>query len=276
MVRTLMLLILIVATPMLRAETVLGHGTEQESAGYAEPSLTEHPGESLPGWIPVIDEEGKEIALQTLLDRPAVLTLVYYRCRDVCPEMLIALARVLAKLKSVPGKDYRIITLSIDDTDSPEDARARKRDLFASGELTPPGDSWRFLTASPETIRRICEAVGVFYKRTETGFIHPQVLIFLSAGGMIIRYVHLSRFSYGAALPISFSPVEISDSLASASLNRIGAPNARSPLYCSVDREGLKGYFGILQACGIATLLMLLALMLYFGWSGKRKRKKGG
>lgn len=250
----------------------LGHGPEEGTAAYAKASLSERVGETVPREAPVVDEHGGEMLLGTLLDRPAILTLVYYRCRDVCPEMLIGLAKALAKTRFRPGEDYRVITMSIDDTDTPETAMARKRDLFTSRESSLPEDSWRFLTGSPETIRRISEAVGVTYRRTGKGFIHPEVLVFLSAGGTIVRYVHLSRFSYGASHPVSFSPVEIGDGLTAASQTRIGAPGSRSPLYCSVDREGMKGYFGILQAAGIVTLLMILALVLFL----RRGRRRGG
>lgn len=255
---------------------VLGHGTGEGTIPYNEVSLSERLAETVPGGVAVIDEQGREILLGTLLDRPAVLTLVYYRCRDVCPQMLIALAKALAKTNPMPGKDYRVITMSIDDTDTPEIARARKRDLSTSGEMPLTEDSWRFLTGTPEAIRRISESVGITFRKTDKGFIHPEVLVFLSTGGMIVRYVHLSRFSYGASYPVSFSPVEISDALAAASLNRTGDPSSRLPLYCSVDREGLKGYFGILQAAGILTLLTVLALLLYLRAGRRRRGKSGG
>ena len=63
------------------------------------------------------DERGNTVALQQFFTgKPAILTLVYYRCPMLCTEVLNGLASAIAPLKYDLGRDYQIITISIDPT----------------------------------------------------------------------------------------------------------------------------------------------------------------
>src|SRR5512135_3189581 len=57
------------------------------------PGVVERPGGSVPGNIRCVNDQGEAIALGTLLDRPVVLSLVYYSCEHVCPQVLAGLSR---------------------------------------------------------------------------------------------------------------------------------------------------------------------------------------
>ena len=51
--------------------------------------------------------------------RPAILALVYYKCNMLCPEELNGLIGALDMLKFTPGKDFDVIVVSFDPSDTP-------------------------------------------------------------------------------------------------------------------------------------------------------------
>ena len=112
--------------------------------------------------------------MRELIDKPTILTLVYYHCSHICPQMLLGLSEVLAKLEMIPGKDYRVITISLDETDTPEDARNQKINYIKAINGPFPDDSWNFLTGNGENIRKIAETIGITFRKEVHGFIHPR------------------------------------------------------------------------------------------------------
>jgi cytochrome c2 len=105
-----------------------------------QPSYAEDPepqdeigiNERLGGHVPLelsfYDEEGIRNNLGELIDRPAIISLVYYICKNLCPTTLDGLSEVPGKLNPRAGRDYRVITISFDERDSPEAALNKKRD----------------------------------------------------------------------------------------------------------------------------------------------------
>ena len=132
--------------------------------GYPEAGLDEKPGGVIPLDLTFQDEEGKNVLLKELVDRPTVLMLVYYDCSHICPQMLGGLAKSLGDLQLVPGKDFRVITVSFDDTEKPVEARTQKRNYIRAINRPFPETAWRFLTGDKDNIKRLSDAVGIRYK----------------------------------------------------------------------------------------------------------------
>ncbi len=142
--------------------------------------LNEKLGSVIPGNIILHDETGAGVKLKDLIDKPTVLTLVYYHCSHICPQMLFGLSETLSRLELVPGRDYRVITLSFDNSDTPVDGRAQKINYIKAINKPFPQDSWKFLTGDRDNIEKVSRSVGIRYEKVMHGFIHPEVLIFLS------------------------------------------------------------------------------------------------
>lgn len=161
--------------------------------------IEEHLGEILPVETLVFaDEEGKPITLQELFDRPIVLTLVYYRCPGVCTPLLLELVKNVDNCDLTPGKDYRLVTISFDPTETAELARLKKAGMLATLErkqVAPEG--WRFLTGDEENTRRIMQAVGFHYMKdkNQVDYIHAATVIFVSPDGKIVRYLNGTEFN---------------------------------------------------------------------------------
>ncbi len=61
------------------------------------------------------DESGKPVTLQNYFHgEPVVLSLVYYHCAMLCPEVLNGITDSLKQVKFGIGKDYQVVTVSFD------------------------------------------------------------------------------------------------------------------------------------------------------------------
>jgi len=58
--------------------------------------------------------------------RPAILSLVYYNCPMLCSEEMDGIASALEMVRLTPGKDFEIILISIDPSETPEIAAKKK------------------------------------------------------------------------------------------------------------------------------------------------------
>ena len=121
---------------LLIAGTAFGHGTTATTADIA---LDYKLGQNLPADMVFLDENGRRVNLRETIDRPTIIAPVYLSCMHECPMLLTGLAGVLGKLELVkPGKDFKVITLSFDDKDTPAIALDKKRNyLKAVGRAFP-------------------------------------------------------------------------------------------------------------------------------------------
>ena len=246
-----------------------------DAAARIRPGLSERVGSALPADIRAIDDRGVVLKLADLVDRPVILALVYYSCEHVCPQVLGALGQLASDLPLAPGIDYRLVTLSFDAADTPQDAATAKRNYIKPLGPRFPAAAWSFLTASPEDIRRLTDSLGFRFERDSHGFIHPSVLVILGPGGRIAGYVHATRTAYGVGYPVTFSAVTIAASLRRAAAGGLEAGDPAPLLFCYPhEPEGQRGFYGLMSALGAGTLAVLAGLFLYM--AGIRKRPKTG
>jgi protein SCO1 len=106
----------------LVAGTLVGFGGGTK---IQEPELP-FPGErirlqlNLP-WIPLIDQDGREIALEDFHGRVVLITAVYATCTATCPMILLQLRRVFLELTPAELEDLSVIAVSLNpEQDSPE------------------------------------------------------------------------------------------------------------------------------------------------------------
>jgi len=244
---------------------------EVQDTAHGEDWLNEKLGFTIPDNIILRDETGAEVKLKDLIEKPTILTLVYYHCSHICPQMLFGLSEALSRLELVPGRDYRVITLSFDNGDTPTDARTQKINYIKAINKPFPEDSWKFLTGDRDNIERVSRAVGIRYEKVMHGFIHPEVLIFISPDRKITRYLHVSTSSYGLQYPVMFSTVDFTGALIDASKGIVGAHIKRTPLLCFPhEPEQEERFFHILSILGAITLLLILVLFIYLKATTKK------
>ncbi len=228
-------------------------------------------GTRLPADITCIDDGGRRRPLGELMDRPVILSLVYDQCTRFCPQVQVGLGRLIQSLDLTPGRDYRIVTFSFDPEDGPEaSAVARKNYTLPLGKDLPDG-AWTFVTASAPDIARLTSALGFSYQKAMHGFSHPVILALIAPGGRISRYILPSRYAYGAAYPITFSPAELGRYIDEAGRGLIAGPPSGPPLFCfESEPPGQARYDRLTKTLGIVTLICLAAFFAYLVLARRR------
>ncbi|SBV92418.1 conserved exported hypothetical protein [uncultured delta proteobacterium] len=245
-----------------RKQTALGALSPEERAVYAR--VDEKGGAVIPEGILFKDENGKEVDIRSLMNVPVVIAPVYYSCPGTCHLLLSALARILPQVGLEPVKDYRVVSVSFDDTDTPELAAQRKRNFMAATDFTYPADGWVFLSGSKESVSRLMDAIGFRYKRLGRDFIHPTVLVVTAPGGTVSRYL------YGQ----SFMPFDITMSLNEAAKGHVGLSLKRALAYCfTYDAENRRYVFDFMRLAGGIILFGAAVLLFVLLWGGRKKKK---
>jgi protein SCO1 len=255
-----------------------GHETlDTGDLGTGTPGLEEKIGQALPPNLTFYDEKGKEVKLGDFLGKPIILTLVYYTCEHICSQMLGGLSQALPRLAREPGKDYRILTVSFDDTDTPQIAEAAKRNYLQAIGQPFPEEAWKFLTGPKQSIHDLTEAVGFHFRKDIHGFTHPVILIFLSPDGKVTKYLYVTKFQYGAAYPITFSSFDLNVALTEAAQGKAVTGIKKALLYCfSHEPPGQSKFFNFMAVVGLITLAAMVAFFIYLQVTTKRYREDRG
>jgi protein SCO1 len=245
-------------------------------SGAPEMGIQEKTGHMIPSNVILHDEKGQRVEFGHLLGKPVILTLVYYTCEHICPQMLEGLAVVLPRLAPKAGVDFRVVTVSFDARDTPQIGRAAKRNYMKAAGASLPEDTWRFLTGDASNIQWLTEAVGFRFRKDTHGFTHPVVLILLSPEGKISGYFPVTKYEYGAAYPIAFSSFDLNVALDAASQGKPLTGLKRALLYCfSHEPPGQSRFFSFIGGIGLLTLAVMASFFTYLHATTKRPRKDG-
>jgi protein SCO1/2 len=252
--------------------TLLGTGPAAASREPKPPDavgLNEHLGDTVPLDLRFIAENGDTVALGDLVDRPTIVTLVYYTCPSICRPLLEEVAGMLGKLAKVemePNRDYRVITISFDQFDSPAGSARVKDEYYRQLPGNFPRDAWTFLTGDSVTIDAFTRAVGFGFKRNDDdpNIAHPTSLIVLSPQGKITRYL------VGA----EYLPLDIKLALVEARSGVVGATIAKFYKFCfSYDPAGGKVVLNATRVVGLSTLIGVAMIVVFVSASGRRRHK---
>ncbi len=232
----------------------------------AEVGIDEKLGETVPLELTFTDEDGQSVQLKDLVDRPTILTLVYYRCPGICGPLMGGVSEVLDRIiDQTPGEDFRVVTISFNAEETAEMARRKKDNYYKSFHSEMSQDAWRFLTGSQESIDAITAAVGFQYEPAGNEFVHPGAIMVLSKTGMVSRYL------YG----VTFLPFDVKMALMEAAQGRTGPTINKLLLYCfSYDPEGKTYVFNVLKVTGSVTMVFVLLFVAFLVISTRRHRRK--
>jgi protein SCO1/2 len=236
------------------------HGKHQDN-GPKLPDLTgplgveEHLGEMIPTDLLFLDEYNTPVRLAELIKKPTLILPVYFHCPNACPLLMANLAAALNDVVLQPGKDFQVIAFSFDPDDTPEYALKAKNNYSQILNKSFPHSAWTFLTADPEVIERLTQAIGFHYQQTGKYFFnHASVLLVTSETGKIIRYI------YGP----NFLPFDISMALSEAAKGTPGVSIKKLLSFCfSYDPASKRYVFNTFKLVAISTLI-ILALFYFF------------
>jgi protein SCO1 len=229
--------------------------------------LNEHLGDPVPQDLRFLAENGDTVVLRDLIDRPTLVSLVYYTCPSICRPLLEEVTSMLHKMQAVdmqPGRDYRVLTISFDETDSPVGSTRLKDEYYRKLPDGFPREAWTFLTADSATIAAFTSAVGFGFRRAENDFAHPTTLIVLSPEGRITRYLTGSEYL----------PLDIKLALVEAREGKIGATIVKFYKFCfSYDPSGEKFVLNTTRVVGLSTLVGVAGIIVFVTASRRREKK---
>ena len=149
----------------------------------------------------LIDQDGREFNASEFAGKPFVVSFIYTSCIHICPTITLSLSNVIKEKKERLGKDFNIVTVSIDpDRDTPQ-----KLKEFGSN-FTKDFDHWRFTTAGKETIDRMTRDFGFFYKKEGDHFQHINMVSVVDANGHILSHVYGIDFKPDQVLSPIYHP----------------------------------------------------------------------
>jgi protein SCO1 len=166
-----------------------------EEAQNLEP--VEKLGEQVPLDLQLIDQHGTAVRLGELFDgrRPVILVPAFYTCPVACPVMIGKVRDSINGLDHKVGKDFRLVVVSFDETNTTAQAKTFADDYFrfyTHKDEPIAAEGWHFLTGAGAVTKQLMQAVGYPYKYLpETGqYSHPFMWMVLTPEGKVARYFY--------------------------------------------------------------------------------------
>jgi protein SCO1/2 len=218
--------------------------------------------------LPFRDENGARVKLGDYFGRrPVILVLGYYDCPMLCTLVLNGMVESLQDVKLDIGNQFEVVNVSIDPSEQPKLAAAKKRTYLTRYGRHGAETGWHFLTGDEAAIRKLADEVGFrfAYDGATKQYAHPSGIVVLTPQGRVARYF------FG----ISFPPKEVGAALMEARSEKVGSPIQQFILLC-FHYNPLRGQYAklilvIVRLSGVATLLALAGIVVML----TRQRRRG-
>lgn len=230
--------------------------------------VAEHVGESLPLELVFRDHRRQDGRVQDWFEgrRPVIVSMNYSNCPMLCNLQLSGLVESLKQLDWTAGKEFDVVSVSMDPSETPERAgqtRQRYLDLY---ERAGTGNGWRFLVGNRQSIERLAASIGFKFRYVpdRKEYAHPAMFVLCTPDGKIARYM------YG----VDFPPETLRLSLVEAGEGKVGGTWERILLFCfHYDAE--KGRYApaarnLMRTGGVATVVVIAA---FVAWLLRRERR---
>jgi protein SCO1/2 len=245
------------------------------AAQYTRPAATKGVGidQKLNSPVPLDlafrDEANQVVPLRTYFgDKPVVLSFVYFKCTSLCPMSMQETVRGLNRVALEPGRDYNVLVVSFDPSDTPADAAKAKADYKTMFTRAGYDAGFHFLTGDKQSIEKLTSAVGWKYRWDEA------TKQFIHAGGIMVATpdAKMSRYFYG----IDYAPADLRMALVDASQHKIGTPVDYVLLFCfhynAASGKYTLAIFNVLKLAGCLTLVLLTGLIILLMRNDKKKK----
>jgi len=231
--------------------------------------IDEHLGRIIDLDLTFNDEDGKIVKLRDFFDkgRPVLLDLVYYNCPQLCTLILNRQVEIMKQMPQTPGKEYEVVTISIDPRETPEIARQKKASYLTSYGRPAPG--WHFLTDRDDNAKRLAELIGYHYRwdpRIQQ-YAHVAGIMILTPEGKMARYLYGINYR---ALDLRFGLAEAAESRSTPTIEKV-------LLFCyhydPVQNKYVLFASNFMEAGGALTVL-ILGFFLFRMFRAEHRRKE--
>jgi protein SCO1/2 len=211
-------------------------------------------GSPIPRQVMVQDDTGRMLPLADLLDgKPLVIALGYFHCPNLCSTVRASLLDSLQLSGLIAGRDYSLIFLSIDPSETSADAAAAKAEDLQRYPAPGAAANWHFATGSVGSVQAVSEAIG-FRARpdaTRKTFVHPTGVVFATPAGLVSSYL----------LGVGYKPTDLRLAVARANSDTI-APAASPVLLFCFDYDPTTGRYSlaIMRLLRLAAAITVVAI----------------
>ena len=230
--------------------------------------INEHLGATLPLDLSFTDDEGQSVTLRDYfkLGRPVLLTLNYFECPMLCNLVLNATVEGLKGLDWTPGREFEVVTVSINHRENSALASAKKSTHIGALGRPEAAKGWHFLTGTSENIKALTEVVGFGYRwdPDQQQYAHGAAIFLVSPVGVLARYL------YG----IEFPSEQLRLALMEASQGKLGSVLDKIMLYCFHYVPSARRYevyvWGAMRLGGVLTMAAVGTMLGVF-WTRERR-----
>ena len=215
--------------------------------------IDEHLGRTIDLDLEFISENGTPVKLREFFNqgRPVILDLVYYNCPMLCTLILNAQTQTMKEIAWTPGKEYEVVTISIDPRETFDVAQKKKQTYLDI--LGKSATGWHFLTDKDNNAKKLAELIGYHYRYDERQkqYAHTSGIMILTPDGK------LSRYLYGIRYPSR----DVRFALAEASEGKFTMAVEKLLLFCYHYDPQANRYvlfaMNVMRAGGILTVLII-------------------
>ena len=222
-----------------------------------------HPGAPVPLDGHFTDSMGQKVTLRDLTGMPIVLALGYFQCPTLCGPVRSDVIAALEASRMVGGRDYRLLVMSIDGTETVKNAAAAK-----AADLAPSGGSgagWHYLAGDAGPV---AAAVGFPYRWDADlkQFAHPAGVVVLTPTGTVSTYLE----------GVGYTAAALKHAVDVAETGQVAATPSAILLLCfhfdaATGRYTLEIY-KVLRLMAAATVVLVVGLMALLHFKRRNQR----
>lgn len=236
---------------------------EPVASDIIEVGWIDHLDETIPLDLQFYNEQNDTVTLRKLIDKPTIINFVYFNCPGLCSPLLEGISKAIEKTDMDFGKDYQVITISFDYTDTPEKAKQKKIN-FVQNISKEKAEHWIYLTGEKENIYKVADAVGFKFKQTGLDFAHPSGIILVSPQGKITRYLYGLEF---LPFDLKMAIIESQQGIARPTINKVLE-------YCfNYDPQGQGYTLSVTRVTGTIILFIAFIILISLLLSKRKKSK---
>lgn len=210
------------------------------------------------------NDKGETVYLDDIIDKPTVISLVYFNCPGICSPLLDGVAELIDRTDIELGKDYQVLTISFNWDEGWELARDKKVNYSKQIDREVDLESWKWMVGDSTNIMKLVQSLGYGFKKEGKDYIHAASIMVVSPEKKISRYL------YGTY----FLPFDLKMAVVEAAAGRSGPTINKMLKYCfSYDAEGKKYVFNITKVGGSVVMFFALSLFLFLAFSKKKNKK---
>ena len=216
--------------------------------------IVERTGETLPADVYLLNEDSVWMRFGDLVKKPTLLSFVYYRCPGLCSPVMSGIAEIIDKSDLKPGRDYQVITISVDYKENIALAREKKKNYLRSMHKSWVSPYWQFYVTDSATVKKLTDAAGWQFKRTGNDFVHVAATVLISPQRKI------SQYFYGTfILPMHFQ-MAVHD----AARGLADASRLEDQKYCFNFKPAKNKYYSmVVSYSGIGILVAAVFLFIW-------------